>query len=61
MKRERCGALVWAMRLQDWRQSGLSLSSYCRQAGWCYQTARAWRVRWMRALLGPLPEFRVIE
>jgi len=59
MKRERCGAVVWAMRLHAWRGSGLSLSAYCRYAGWSYATARAWRSRWVRELLGPLPRFGV--
>lgn len=61
MKRERCGALVWAMRLHEWRRSGLSLSAYCRFAGWSYATARAWRLRWVRDLLRPLPSFEAYE
>lgn len=59
MRRERLGALVWALRLQEWRASGLSLAAYCRHAGWCYATARHWRDRWLRDLLGPLPRFTV--
>lgn len=61
MKRERYGAVVWAMRLHEWRHSGMSLSAYCRYAGWSYATARAWRLRWLRELLGPLPSFEVLE
>lgn len=61
MKRERCGAVVWAMRLHEWRRSGLSLSAYCRFAGWSYATARSWRLRWLRDQLGPLPSFEVME
>lgn len=57
MKRQRVCAVVWAMRLHAWRGSGMSLAAYCRYAGWSYATARAWRARWVRDLLGPLPRF----
>lgn len=30
MQRERCGPVVWMLRLADWRASGLSLAAYCR-------------------------------
>lgn len=57
MKRQRVCAVVWAVRLHAWRGSGMSLAAYCRYAGWSYATARAWRARWVRDLLGPLPRF----
>ena len=41
MKRARYDAVVWAMRLHEWRCSGMSLSAYCRYAGWSYATALA--------------------
>jgi len=59
MQRERCGSVVWMLRLAEWRASGLSLAAYCRWAGLCYPTAVAWRRRLVQMLLGPLPVFSV--
>ena len=59
MRAERCGSVIWLLRLVDWRRSGLSLTAYCRWAGLSYPTALAWQRRCARTLLGPLPGFEV--